>query len=97
MANEKRALAGLLGREAIRSQATPSNMRLGEQIFEEGGVELVETDSTRVVARVRPKGGVRRTVELRSTGDGLTCRCTCTRNALFCKHCVAAALAVGGR
>ena len=89
-----KAVADHVAPEGIRSLAAPSNIRLGREIAENGVVELVEFSPLAVVARVRPAGGQRRTVELRSTEAGLACKCTCSSRGLFCKHCVAAALAV---
>ena len=87
-----KSVADYVSPESLRSLATPANLRLGEEIAKDEGVELVEFSPQLVTARVRPRGGLRRTVELRSTEEGLTWRCTCTRRGLFCKHCVAAAL-----
>ena len=72
--------------------ATPANLRLGRAIAAEGGVEILDFGTCRVTARV--SNGQRRTVELSSTPQGLQWRCTCSRRAdLFCKHCVAVAVA----
>ena len=81
-----------LSPDAVRSLATPSNFRLGEELADSCGVELTESNPTLVAARVQPGGGQRRTVELRSTEKGLTWKCTCTSKVPFCKHCVAAAV-----
>jgi len=67
MNNKSQSFTDLLRPEALRSLATPSNFRLGEEIAKNGGVELVETSPLRIVAKVQPKGGQRRTVELCST------------------------------
>lgn len=85
-------VADYVSPEALRSLATPSNLRLGREIARSGGVEVVEFTPLLVIARVQPKGGQRRTVELRSEEKGLAWKCTCTRRGLFCKHCVAAAI-----
>jgi uncharacterized Zn finger protein len=86
----------LVEQKAVAHLATPSNLRLGRDILDQGGVELTRLESLRVSAKV---GGVaaadqRRTVELFSGPAGLEWSCTCTgREDLFCKHCVAVALA----
>ena len=77
----------------LNALATPANIRLGEEIAKDGGVEFIAQEHALVVARVQPKDGQRRTVELRSMNDGLAWKCTCTRQKLFCKHCVATAIA----
>ena len=72
--------------------ATPANLRLGREIAARGGVEILDFGTCRVAARV--SNGQRRTVELSSTAQGLEWRCSCTkRPELFCKHCVAVAVA----
>ena len=81
--------------EALARLATPANLRRGQAIVEQKGVELTAFEPPRVTAKV---GGVaaadqRRTVELVVSPAGLKWSCTCTKRAdLFCKHCVAAAL-----
>jgi uncharacterized Zn finger protein len=88
-------VADLVEPEAVTQLATPSNLRLGQDILDQGGVELTRFEPLRVTAKV---GGVaaadqRRTVELVSGAAGLEWSCTCTRReGLFCKHCVATAL-----
>ena len=81
----------LLGVKAVTALATPANLRLGREIAA-AGVELVELSPSRAVAKVT--GGQRRTVELVSECGELRWSCSCSKKAdLFCKHCVAAALA----
>jgi len=72
--------------------ATPANLRLGREIAARSGVEILDFGTCRVTARV--SNGQRRRVELSSTPQGLEWRCTCTKRPdLFCKHCVAVAVA----
>lgn len=81
---------------AFERLATPSNLRLGRQIVIEGGVEWLSKDIGHITARVGkvPSADQVRTVELFTGDDGLKWSCTCTRRRdLFCKHCVAAAVA----
>lgn len=85
-----------LSPESVRFLATPSNFQLGEEIANRDGVELIESSPTLVIAKVQPESGQRRTVELHSTGKGLTWKCTCTRRGLFFKHCVATAIKTWG-
>lgn len=83
---------------ALEALATPSNLRLGRQIVAEGGVEMISADRSHVRAYVGkvPSAVQKRTVDLFRGEDGLKWSCTCTRRRdLFCKHCVAAALAAG--
>jgi uncharacterized Zn finger protein len=92
-----RPIADLVTDDHITRLATPANLRLGRKVVEEGGVELVDVGPARITARV---GGTatapqRRTVGLAAEAGTLDWSCSCTRNrALFCKHCVAAALAL---
>jgi hypothetical protein len=69
-------LADFLTPEYIRSTANPANIKLGEEIFKDGGVELIENTPSHVIAWVQPKGGARRTVEFRLTKNGLSHKCT---------------------
>jgi uncharacterized Zn finger protein len=85
------SVADLVDPDHLRRLATRSNLRLGEEIVRQGGVELIEFGPSKVVARVG--GGQRRKAELDSTPQGLAWRCSCTsRRELFCKHCVALAI-----
>ncbi len=92
-----RPLVDYLSPEVIVFLATPANFRLGQEIAQVNGVEIIESSPLLVTARVQPKGGQRRSVELSSTEIGLKWKCTCTGTGLFCKHCVEAALTVGKR
>ncbi len=85
------SVADLVESERLRKLALPSNLRLGAEIAERGGVEIDAFGPLRVSARVA--GGVARRVELVSSDRGLGWKCTCTkRPELFCKHLVAVAL-----
>jgi uncharacterized Zn finger protein len=87
------SVADLVAEETLKSLARPADVRLGREIYETGEVEAAEFSPLRVVAKVRPSEGLRRTVELIAQGETLTWKCTCTSDTkLFCKHCVAAAL-----
>ncbi len=94
MSDKPFSLSDYLAPEKIYSLARPANLRLGEEIAKDSGVEIVESSPERIVARVRPRGGVHRTVELSLGGEGLNWKCTCTKSSLFCKHCVAVGIAI---
>lgn len=81
----------------VRTMASPSNFRLGKEIASSGKVDIVESGDAFLSARVMPEGGETRKVELRSTAQGLTLKCTCSKKEVFCKHCVAVALVAGKR
>lgn len=92
-------IADLVDDAALERLATPANLRLGREIAAAGDVTLIDAEPLAIRARVggTPASGLRRTVTLRSTEAGLGWSCTCTRHAdLFCKHCVAAAIAARG-
>jgi uncharacterized Zn finger protein len=87
------SVADLVPQAAIEVLATPSNLRLGREIAAGGGVEFEELGPLRMRAKVT--GGQRRRVELVSDHGKLGWSCSCTkRGDLFCKHCVAAAVAI---
>jgi uncharacterized Zn finger protein len=86
------SVVDLVEPDHLAQLATPANLRLGREIAAGGGVTIVDFNPCCVTARV--SNGQRRTVELNSTPQGLAWRCTCTkRPGLFCKHCVAVAVA----
>jgi uncharacterized Zn finger protein len=92
------SIVDLIGSNELKRLATPANLRLGHEIVEQGGVAVIEATPDRVIAKV---GGVRaadgrRTATLTLGQSGLEWSCTCSRHSgLFCKHGVAAALAIG--
>jgi uncharacterized Zn finger protein len=91
------ALADLLAPDALAKLSTPANLRLGRAIADEGGVEFTGVEPANVTARVggTPAAPQRRTVELNAASGKLEWSCACTRRGdLFCKHCVAAAIAL---
>ena len=71
-----KTIADLLSDESISRLAKPSDLRLGREIAAKGGVQILEISRYRVVARVQPPGGQKRTTELFATEDGLKCKCT---------------------
>ena len=71
-----KSLIESINERSLRELATASDFRLGKDIFDGGGVEIIEMKRFQVVAKVQPLGGQKRTVVLSSTEDGLKCRCT---------------------
>lgn len=93
-------VADLTRPDALKTLATPANVRLGQAIVDQQGVAFVTFDPARITAKVGavPAADQRRTVELTAEPSGLRWSCTCSRRPdLFCKHCVATALALGSR
>ncbi len=93
----------LIGQMDIGSMALPSNIRYGTAIYRRGAVEFIEETPLRVEAwaggldgSMGEGGGTRRRVELVATPDGLQWHCTGNpkNHQIFCKHCVAVALAI---
>ena len=80
----------------VQALATPSNWRLGRQIVGEGGVRALSVSGETVVAKVGgvPAAEQTRAVSLLVSQEGVRWSCACTRRpGLFCKHCVAVAVA----
>jgi uncharacterized Zn finger protein len=87
------SIADLADPDFLGRIARPSDLRSGGEIAREGEVELLDVKPGSVVARVKPVGGVRRTVTLCETPRGLSWKCSCSsRKDFFCKHCVAAGI-----
>ena len=80
----------------LKRLATPANLRLRQEIIAQDGVTLLEVTPQQVTAKVGgvPAADGRRTVTLKVGQSGLQWSCTCTKRDLFCKHGVAAALAM---
>ncbi len=98
-----KSLTDLIQPAMIESMTLPSNFKYGSAIYERGAVEFIEFGPTRVEAwagglngAVIEGGGSRRRVELTATSDGLKWHCTGNpkTHQIFCKHCIATALAV---
>jgi uncharacterized Zn finger protein len=105
MSQSKPQLKGALIAEGIENLATPANLRYGTAIYERGGVDVIETGPYRVSAWVggldgdtAAGGGQRRRTRISSTKAGLSWHCAGNPkdHDIFCKHCVALALAVSG-
>jgi len=69
-------LIDYLNDENLSRLAHPADLRLGKEIAAKGGVKILESSPSRVVAHVQPPGGQKRTTELFATEEGLKCRCT---------------------
>ena len=82
----------MVSERLLSSLATPSNIRLGREIADAGGVTVTQKDETTITAVVKPTEGSPRSVRLVRTKDGWNGTCSCTSEKTFCKHCVAALL-----
>ncbi len=92
-----KTLADLLTPEELAGRTTPANRRLGAAIVAEGGValEVVGARDVRAIVGGTPSSPTRRHVQLRTIPEtGLDWSCTCSSKGDFCKHVVAAAIAV---
>ena len=97
------ALAQLLTPDEIKRLALPSNYRYGEAIFTRGGVEFIESGPHAVEAwiggldgTVAQGAGSRRRTRIWTATDGVEWHCAGNpkNHQIFCKHCVALALAI---
>jgi uncharacterized Zn finger protein len=91
------SVADLVDPIALETLVTPATLRLGREIAEQGGVELIELGPLKVRAHVGkvPSAQTRRTTELRAAGKTLDWSCPCTgKPDNFCKHCAALAIVV---
>ena len=100
---QPRPLIERLSLEVIHSLALPSNLRYGTAIHERGAVKLIASSPSDVEAwvggldgTVAEGAGTRRRTRLISTLEGLTWQCSGNPKShqIFCKHCVALALAL---
>lgn len=79
-----------LVKKKIEDLAIPSNVREGNEIIKDFGVEIFQEGDDYIIAKVR--GGTPRSVRLFISDGVLSWKCTCTNNPdIFCKHCVALA------
>lgn len=102
----KRSLADLLNPRAIQQLALPSNLRYGQAIYRRGAVQFIDTSPNHVLGlaggldgSVAEGGGQTRKVWIEVRPDGLAWHCAGNPKDrdIFCKHCVALALAVHAR
>jgi uncharacterized Zn finger protein len=89
-------LRSLLSQDTVLELAGPAAVARGAAYQRDGRVELASVDQDRVEAVVR--GSLPYTVKLSARGGSLRWSCTCPvgDDGAFCKHCVAAALSLGG-
>jgi hypothetical protein len=82
-----------VSKNSVRKLADPASFERGEQYFASGRVRRVRVDGTTVSATVDGTYGYR--VKLEVVRNRLRGRCSCPYGAdgVFCKHCVATALA----
>ncbi|MCZ7382947.1 MAG: hypothetical protein O8C64_15430 [Candidatus Methanoperedens sp.] len=79
--------------KAMIKLSTPSNFRLGKEIFDKGEIEIIEFASDKIIANIGDSQ--RRKVEFLSSSNRLQWNCTCKRNQnKFCKHAIALGLEI---
>ena len=100
------SVAALLPGGTIESLALPSNIRYGTAIFTRGGVQFITVESAVIEAwvggldgTIAEGAGQRRRTTLTAGPDGLEWQCAGNpkNHQIFCKHCVALALAIQQR
>jgi len=103
MSAARTSLAKLLSRAAVRALARPANFRYGEAIYKRGGVEFIRYETALVegwvgglAGSVAGGGSQRRRTRLFVQGKDLRWYCAGNpkNHQIFCKHCVALALAI---
>ena len=103
MKERRKSLGRLLSPEVIRELARPSDVRYGKAIHRRGGVEFIEVGPYKVEGWIgglsgsgAEGGSQRRRTRLSATAKGLAWHCAGNprNHQIFCKHCVALALAV---
>jgi hypothetical protein len=89
--------------DLIKELALPSNFGYGEAIYKRGGVEIIDFNDEIIEGwaggldgTVKQGAGQRRKVTFTLGPDGLKWNCTGNpkNHQIFCKHCVALALAI---
>jgi uncharacterized Zn finger protein len=89
--------------ERLKALARPSNIKYGAAIYKRGGVEIISKEPNKVEAKVgglegsvSEGGSQRRRTTLELVNGTLQWHCTesAKPDLLFCKHCVALALAL---
>ena len=97
------SVRSLLSAKQITQLALPSNLRYGTAIHQRGAVEFITRSPEEVIAwvgglkgSVAEGGSQRRRTRLFVTKRGLAWRCSGNPkdHQIFCKHCVALALAI---
>jgi uncharacterized Zn finger protein len=97
------SISNLLSAEFITENSLPSNVNYGSAIFRRGGVQFITQESEFVEAwsggldgTIREGSGSRRRVKFSVIDGQLSWICTGNpkNHQIFCKHCVAVALAI---
>jgi uncharacterized Zn finger protein len=103
MRKREASLRSLLSTRMIRELALPSNLRYGTAIYKRGGVEFISRTPDSVTAwvgglkgSVAEGGSQRRRTRLFVRANGVAWQCSGNpkKHQVFCKHCVALALAI---
>jgi uncharacterized Zn finger protein len=106
MKTRPKPVADLISPDDIERLALPSNLRYGQVIYKRGGVEFIAFTPLKVEGwvgglngSVAEGGSQRRRTQLISTLEGLQWNCTGNpkNHQIFCKHCVALAMAIRDR
>ncbi len=97
------SVADLLPAGIVETLALPSNIRYGTAIFTRGGVTFITVETAVIEAwvgglsgAIAEGAGQRRRTTLSAGPDGLEWQCAGNpkNHQIFCKHCVALALAI---
>lgn len=103
MASRPTKVENFLTQAFIKDASLPSNLIYGKAIYRRGGIEFIrqEADSIEGWAggldgTVKEGAGQRRRVTFTLSKEGLHWNCTGNpkNHQIFCKHCVALALAI---
>jgi len=103
MGAPRSSVRSLLSPDIIRELARASDLRYGQAIHRRGGVQFIQRSAQRVEAwvggldgSVAQGGSQRRRTRLFVGARGLTWKCAGNPkdHQIFCKHCVALALAI---
>ena len=103
MPSQPKSIADLLSLDLIQNLARPANFRYGQAIHDRGGVEFIEREPSHILAWVGglkgtmvEGGSQRRRTHLYIKDDEIQWHCAGNpkNHQIFCKHCVALALAI---
>lgn len=106
MQHRQRTIINLLDLERIQELARPSDIRYGQAIHSRGGIEFIEKTPTHIEAwvggldgSVAEGGSQRRRTQLFVSDGNLQWHCAGNpkNHQIFCKHCVALALAISDK
>lgn len=103
MQNQQKSVSDSLSLEIIHTLARPSDIRYGQAIYDGNGVTFIDYGAERIAGWVggldgsmAEGGSQRRRTQLFITDKGLAWQCAGNpkNHQIFCKHCVALALAI---